>query len=327
MRLKTYTAKTMAEAMQRVRQEMGEEAIIVSTQKVSDGGGSRVTAALEDGVRDNEVVFEPDPEEVDVLETIRHALSFHGTPPRLIDRLVLAADNRNADDPVMTLAGALDSLFSFSPLPEQGHNRPLMLIGPPGVGKTVTVAKLATRAKMGGIRATVITTDTQRAGAVEQLEAFTRILDLDLKVAGSLEQLGDDTAAAKGQGLVLIDTSGTNPFDDDEMETLSSQVKAANAEPVLILAAGGDSMEAADISVAFAGLGPQRLLPTQLDMVRRLGSILAAADAAHLRFCDVSITPHVTDGLSSINPVSLARLIIPHAPGTQSLPPITEAAS
>ena len=97
------------------------------------------------------------------------------------------------------------------------------------------------------------------------------------------------------------------------MDHLSGLISEAKAEPVLVVAAGGDAMEAADVASSFAAIGATRVLVTRLDMARRIGSILAAADAGRLKFCDVSITPYVADGLSSINALSLARLMMPHA--------------
>jgi len=63
---------------------------------------------------------------------------------------------------------------------------------------------------------------------------------------------------------------------------------------------------------SFSTLGVLRMLLTRLDMARRVGGVLAAADAARLAFSEVSITPHIADSLSPINPVSLARLIMPN---------------
>jgi len=78
-----------------------------------------------------------------------------------------------------------------------------------------------------------------------------------------------------------------------------------------VLAAGGDASEAADLGEAFGASGATRLLATRLDMTRRLGAILAAADAGQLMFSEVSLNPHVATGLCAVNPVSMARLILP----------------
>lgn len=326
MRLKTYSAPTMAEAMEMARQEMGEDAIIVSTQRGTGGHGARVTAALEE-VGPEHAALEDlyEEEKPDAVATIRQALTFHGTPPRLAERLVEAAGTLDTDDPVLAFAGAMDATFTFAPLSEHGDAKPIMLVGTPGAGKTITTAKLAARATLAGTSVRVITTDTQRAGGVEQLAAFTRLLKLDLETTDTIESLREAVAAADNP--VYIDTAGTNPFSDTEMDHLSGLVQAAGAEPVLVLAAGGDAMESADIAASFAAIGAGRLLVTRLDMARRLGSILAAADAARIRFSDVSITPQVADGLSPLNPVSLARLIMPHTPQSHQTSYQSEAAS
>ncbi len=117
---------------------------------------------------------------------------------------------------------------------------------------------------------------------------------------------------------MIVDTPGTNPFNDDEMNHLGSLLVATSAEILMVLAAGTDAMESADLAMEFADLGATRLLVTRLDMARRLGGILAAADAARLSFSDVSITPSVAEGLNPINPVSLARLIIPQMDEAES---------
>jgi len=222
----------------------------------------------------------------------------------------------------MTMAAALDSVFEFEPLPERDVARPFALVGPPGSGKTVTVAKLAARAVLANRPVNVITTDTMRAGGVDQLAAFTRILDLDLQTALDGETLADALHAAQHanrDALTLIDTGGANPFDSNEVRELEQLLRAVDADIVLVMPAGYDGEEAAEIARAFRRIGAQRLLVTRLDAARRLGSVLVAADTAKLKFCDLSVTPHVAEGLTAINPVSLARLLLPEIPPETSV--------
>ncbi len=327
MRLKTFSAPTMATAMDLVRKEMGDDAIIVSTQPGMDGRGARVTAALEEPHFDEPAVREWPGDGLtaeSVGDEIQHALAYHGVPVSLADRLSRTARAFEADGSVMALAGALDAMFSFAPLARKAAARPLMLVGPPGVGKTIAIAKLATNARRTARPVAVITTDTRRAGGVEQLQAFTRILGIELITADSAAALVDAVAAARG-APVLIDTAGTNPFSDVEMESLNELVQAVQAEPVVVLPAGMDPMEAAETACRFNILGPHRLLATRLDLSRRLGGVLAAAEVSALAFSEVSISPHVADGLTPINPVSLARLLLPHG-AIVPTPRMTEAA-
>jgi flagellar biosynthesis protein FlhF len=331
MRIKTFTAASMPDAIRLVREELGDGGIIISSQR--DGKGIRVTAAIED---DEHPVDDPAPPPVDqpldAIEAIAQALDRHGTPGYLAERLLKAAEplaERLAraasamavDAPVMTLAAALDTLFRFDPLaPTQ--SKPLVLMGPPGSGKTVTVAKLATRAVLANLAVGVITADTMRAGAVDQLGAFTRILELDLLTVQDRDSLADAiaaTAASTGDGLLLIDTAGTNPFDPIAMAELEAMLDGLDLDRLLVLPAGTDTEEAAESARAFARLGCTRVLITRLDAARRLGSVLVAADVAGLGLCDFSVTPHVAEGLSAINPVSFAKLLLPEVPPATSV--------
>jgi len=151
-----------------------------------------------------------------------------------------------------------------------------------------------------------------RAGALEQLSAFTSILDIDLRKARGSDALRDLAREAADQyDLVFVDTPGLNPFHPQDMDFLRKMVDTSAIEPVLVMAAGGDPVEAEEMAEAFAEIGASRLLVTRLDITRRLGAVLAAADTGQFMFCEVSINPHVANGLCPISPVSMARLLVP----------------
>ncbi|MGF1641955.1 MAG: hypothetical protein ACFCUO_13495 [Rhodospirillales bacterium] len=328
MRLKTYAAPTVARAMEMVRREMGPDAIIVSTETGAAGGGARVTAALEDASGDDAAVGRWEAEvrpARDIGADLKEALSFHGVPQGIAEHLLEVARGLTGESTVMALAGAFDSLFAFEPLAERSGAKPLMLVGAPGAGKTIAAAKLATRAHRAGRRPCMITTDTLKAGGVEQLQAFTDILGLPLVTARSPADLAAAVAKADGRD-VLIDTAGVNPFADVELEHLRELVAAAAAEPVMVLAAGGDALETADMATGFRVVGARKMLATRLDIARRLGGLIATAAVPSLAFTEVSINADVADGLSAINPVSLARLLLPRDTATESAPHLKEAA-
>ncbi len=303
MRLRNFTAPSMQEAMALVRQELGPEAIIVSTD--DEPGGVRVTAAL-----DEAEPKAPRASDVDVTEQISEALAANGVPGPLAEKLLMASLSFDADDTLVALSGALAAVYPFAPIADQGRSRPLMLVGPPGAGKTKAVAKLAARAVMAKRPVSIITADTVRAGAIEQLAAVARILDVELETAESAGRLATLTSGADPDALTLIDSSGVNPYNAADRRELSALVVAAAAEPILVLPAGGDALDAIDIARIFRDLGCSRMAVTRLDLTHRLGSVLAAADAARLGFAEAGVAPEIADGMIPFNPVVLARRLI-----------------
>ena len=317
MRLKTFQATTMSDAMQLIRDQLGADAIIVATHD-EDGGGVRVTAAIDDAEIENSAPS------LDAIDVICEALETHGTPVDLSESIMNVASMLNETDPLLSLAGALDDLFKFAPLPDHGPSAPLALIGPPGVGKTACIAKLAARARLAGQKAHLITTDTIRAGAVEQLGFYAKRLGLSLTTVSEPETLASHVATAPKTALVLVDTPAANPYDPEDIDFLTGRLTGIDILPVLVMDAGRDAQEAVDLARAFKPLKPARLLITGLDLVKRLGGVLALSDLSNIPFCDVSPSPVIANGLRPINPVSLARLIMPehslpdHFPGVDA---------
>jgi flagellar biosynthesis protein FlhF len=308
----------MSQAMDLLRRELGLDAIIVSTETTEHG--IKIVAAIEETEPELAATSPADMKlpETDPVDLVHEALLGHGLPNTLLDRLVDASFLAGTDDPLEALTQALATVFGFRSLAERGPNQPIMLVGPPGAGKTVTVAKLATRAVLAGRKVRLITTDTVRAGAVDQLEAFARVLKTGLATADSAPRLARLVAAAEPDEQVLIDTAGVNPYASRDMAELTSLLRAVPAEPVLVMPAGGDAVEAMEQAAAFAPLGVGRMLATRIDMVRRFGGLLAAAYAAEFALSDYGRSPSVADGLFVFDPGTLARLLMPDTGQTHS---------
>ena len=282
MRLKLFRAAGMAEAIAQVRTELGADALILNSRRVS--GGVEITAAVEP--LSEPVLLEPDR---------LAALAWHGVPLGLNSAL-LQGD----------LEVAFAHVLRFGPLPLNPHERPVMLTGPPGAGKTLTTARLATRLVMSGIAPTVITTDGKRAGATEQLAAFTRLLNVPLLVASNPGSLTRALTQRRDGAPALIDTAGSDPREADQAEELKGLATAANAHVALVLPAGLDPGESADLAVAHAECGATYLVATRLDLTRRLGGVIAAAAASHLLLAEAGIGPGAADGLVPFTPAILA---------------------
>jgi flagellar biosynthesis protein FlhF len=317
----------MAQAMDLLRRELGDDAIIVSTETTEHG--IKIVAALEElepevpnfgSVAGIEIAGQGDEDPIDL---VHEALLAHGLPNRLLERLLDASFNIGADEPLPALAGALKAVYGFQPLAEKRPNQPIMLVGAPGAGKTVAIAKLAARAVFAKRKVRVITTDTVRAGGIEQLDVFVRLMKLQLLTAETDRQLLRCVKSCAPEDYILIDTPGVNPYSSRDMAELTGLAKCVPAEPVLVLAAGGDVVDAMEQAEIFSALGINRMLVTRLDMVRRLGSILSAADSARIAFSDCSMTPAVVDGLNPLDPLGLARMLMPELTPTATVQPVS----
>jgi flagellar biosynthesis protein FlhF len=313
MRLKSFYGPTTNEAMRLVREALGENAIIVATRD-DEAGGIRITAAIDDTPPPDGLEYDganADNRGSEVIEIIAEALLRHEVPHALAERLLAAAMQSANDDPMQALAAAFNTHLRFQPILKDEAGKPLIFIGPPGAGKTLCAAKFATNATLAKKPVIVISTDTERAGGMEQLAAFTRLLKIGLMEIEDAQTLHEAVAIQPEDALIVIDTPGRNPFIEAERHLLSPLVKAAGGEAILVLPADMDSNEALDMVQEFRPLGAARLLMTRLDTTRRLGNLLRLAFESRLPLANFTATPKVTEAPESFDPLALARLVLP----------------
>lgn len=290
MRLHTTRAARMSDAMATLRGELGEDAVILVTRRVA--GGVEITAAQQAG--DEPLVIAPEPAPAMAMPP---ALRRHNLPPALGQRLSGAP-----------LATRLAQQFRFGGLPLDAG--PLLLAGPAGGGKTLTCAKLATRLVLAGTPPLLVCADCRRAGAAEQLAAFARVLSLPLAVAATPAALAKALARRVPGQAALVDMPACDPVDDAAVRRYAALAEAARGAAALVLPAGLDAEEAAETARAFHLLGCRHLVPTRLDVVRRLGSVLAAAAAADLALAEAGTGPDVATGLTQLDAAWLAERML-----------------
>lgn len=319
MRLKSFYAKTLKDAMQTIKDTLGEDAVIVSSRDDPRGGGVHVTAAMDDsplgapiGERQDWLQYDDERDTQSIAEEITDLMLFHNVPEAVIDEVISFVTVSGYDSAIETLTEAFTHLFFFDRLSAVSHKRPLVLVGPCGCGKTSVVARLAARASMAGEHVSVITADSNRAGASSQLKAFTDLLDVKLQQADGPKKLSAliTKARAGGAQQIIIDTAGANPFDTNDMRELAAIIKAAQGDTVLALPAGMDTDEAGEAARIFAAAGARRFLPTRLDCARRLGSLLAAAHKGGITFVGASASSSVASGITELTPHSLADILL-----------------
>ena len=110
--------------------------------------------------------------------------------------------------------------------------------------------------------------------------------------------------------LILIDTPGINPFVPEDVGKVSAFVEAVSADAILTMASGLNTYEAIEIAEVFTELGARYLMPTRMDLTRRIGALLSVASCCELGFCSAGVSASIAKGLAEITPRSLARLIL-----------------
>ncbi len=195
-----------------------------------------------------------------------------------------------------------------------GTRRIVALVGPTGVGKTTTVAKLAANFKLAhGLRPGLVTVDTFRIAAVEQLRTYAEIIDLPLAVANAPSEMQRAIDELGDVDLVLIDTAGRSPRDEVKIRELSDFLAAAQPDEVhLVLSAvaGERSLRAA--VERFAVAHADRLILTKLDEADGLGGVLAVLGYADRPISYLTTGQAVPDDIEPANRTRIARLILGH---------------
>lgn len=324
MRLKSFYAKTMSDAMKMVRDTLGEDAVIVATRE-ERGGNIHVTAAVEphfeisqqnsDPVADSWLQYDAEDEESAVAEEITDAMLRHNVPEDVMDNIISCASVVGMNSTGDAFTAALEHLFTFAPLSHFKKRTPHMLVGMPGAGKTLAAAKIAARGAIAGEKVGVISCDTIRAGGIEQLQAFTNLLNVELLRADDAAHLAKGIAMLQQQGCetIVIDTPGINPFDKDDVKVLARLINAAPMHAHLVLQAGTDTEECSELARVFSMIGAQTMMTTRIDIARRLGGVLSAAHHGKMTLIDSSETNKVANGLFNMTPSTLARRIMPNA--------------
>jgi flagellar biosynthesis protein FlhF len=369
MRSKTYRAKTMKEALTRVRRDLGGDALILSAREVRRrrlfGLGPRaLVEVIATDTMPGEVEVTNRPAAVDQIASARstamqarvgeqlgrlHAmvetLSKSGRIDHLLPELpsalvptysqlieadvpeVLArrlvrhvAENLEPDQldqPDSIRAGLSDAVELSIPVAPPiravvGTRRVIALVGPTGVGKTTTVAKLAANFKLAhGVRVGLITVDTYRIAAVEQLKTYAEIIDLPLAVVNDPVEMPRALDELGAVDIVFIDTAGRSPRDEVKIRELAEFLLQARPDEVhLVLSAVAGQRSLRSAVERFAKVQVDRLILTKLDEADSLGGVLAVLGLSSRPLSYLTTGQAVPDDIEPADRKRLARLIL-----------------
>jgi flagellar biosynthesis protein FlhF len=204
-----------------------------------------------------------------------------------------------------------DTLGKSSGLAPAGR-RVVALVGPSGVGKTTTLAKIAASMNLvAGKRVAIVSLDDGRLGATSALRGYAKLLDVPFtSVPGS--GLAQAIAAAGDAELVLVDTAGISPAQPAAFEELGRRLARAG-EPVFVhlcVAAATRAEELERIAHLYRPLEPGAVLVTKVDEAVAIGSVLGLRARSSLPFSFVTTGPQVPDDLVQANPDVLIDLLL-----------------
>ena len=190
------------------------------------------------------------------------------------------------------------------------------LVGPTGVGKTTTIAKLAANFAMLDKRSVgLVTVDTYRIAAVEQLRAYANIMGIDLAVAYTPDELRRAVDAMADRDLILIDTAGRSQHHAMHMAELRAFLEALEEPEVhLVVSATTRLVDMQHIVERFRATGFRRLIVTKLDETRAYGSLYMLPRWAGVPLAYLTTGQSVPDDIEVAEAEQVARLILGDAP-------------
>ena len=189
-------------------------------------------------------------------------------------------------------------------IPLRKHQRKIiMMVGPTGVGKTTTIAKLAARYayKLGqNYKVGIVTLDSFRVGAIEQLQAYTNIMRLPLEVVKKPEDLVEALLRLKDCNYIFIDTAGSSQYDVDKIELINEYQKKVDELPIekiLVLPANVKQSDLLDIYANYSRLNIDYLTFTKLDETKSFGNLISFSHKTKKSITYFSIGQNVPDDL------------------------------
>lgn len=193
-----------------------------------------------------------------------------------------------------------------------GRPKIVALIGPTGVGKTTTLAKIAANFVLDkGVSAAMITADTYRISAVEQLKTYSDIIGLPLEIVYSPDALKKAIEKHRNKQLILIDTAGRSQYNDYQMQELCELLSVdKNIEKHLVMSATTKNRDAEEILERFLLCKPDRIIFTKTDETSCPGIVLNIMHKKKIALAYLTNGQSVPDDIYPASIEKLAELLL-----------------
>ncbi|MFA6940375.1 MAG: flagellar biosynthesis protein FlhF [Clostridiaceae bacterium] len=344
MIVKRYLADNMNEAMMKIRYDLGSQAIIISQRKIKKPGFFgifskkviEVTAALESENKLQEEVKTPviekensdqileqikkiseeikdlkEVKEEDKTKTKTEVLLQNSDMNEKTVKKVVARIKSNKEK-ISDIDKARSAIENLVPKYKDSDCSRIVLVGPTGVGKTTTIAKLAGRmAIQEKKRVGLITIDTYRIGAVEQLKTYADIIKIPFQVVFNLNDMDKALDKLKDCDAILVDTTGRNSKNLMQLSELRSYIDKVNTDNInLVISATTKNKDINAIISGYKVLNYKNIIITKLDETTTYGSLLNVVDNSRKPINYVTTGQIVPDDILRISAKDIANLIL-----------------